>query len=161
MFVYRHHSFYLYVWKLSLAVLFKQKCDKIETKIPENCCKWLYVGVCWSFEYNETMSIVCIAAKIDGNWNVNVYDPKFSHIYWKPFYFVRFLLWFTWIYLDDRSWFEIIQVWAKLWNNLPSQMECAASLNDFKVLVKQWTGPSCRCRSCDIDQLWAALRYAC
>ena len=45
---------------------------------------------------------------------------------------------------------------AKLWNNLPSQMKCASSLKDFKVLVKQWTGPSCHSRSCvlcDIDQL--------
>ena len=53
---------------------------------------------------------------------------------------------------------------AKLWNNLPSQMKCASSLNDFKVLVKQWTGPTCRCGSCvlcDINQLWAALRCAC
>ena len=53
---------------------------------------------------------------------------------------------------------------AKLWNNLPSEMKCASSLKDFKVLVKQWTGPSCHCRSCvlcDIDQLWAALGYTC
>ena len=53
---------------------------------------------------------------------------------------------------------------AKLWNNLPSQMKCASSLNDFTVLVKQRTGPTCRWGSsvlCDINQLWSALRYAC
>ena len=52
----------------------------------------------------------------------------------------------------------------KVWNNIPSQMKCASSLNNFKVLVKQWTDPSCRCGSCvlcDIDQLWAAVRTAC
>lgn len=37
---------------------------------------------------------------------------------------------------------------AKLWNCLPSQIKSATSFCEFKTLMKQWTGPTCQCRSC-------------
>ena len=118
------------------------------------------------------MSAVCVTAEIDGYWNVQVYDPQLSRIHWKP------LKTMSDTPYDLRGGKSIIQPsvetttfglksfryeGAKLWNNLPSQMKCASSPKDFKILVKQWTGPSCYCRSCvlcDIDQLWAALGHA-
>ena len=118
--------------------------------------------------YNGTMSAVCVTAEIDGYWNVKSMTHSSPTFIKKPFYYVRYPVWFTWrqIYNSAICWDDHIRFryeW-ELWNNLPSLIKCASSVNDFKVLVKQWTGPPWHCGSCvscDIDQLWAAIRHAC
>ena len=37
---------------------------------------------------------------------------------------------------------------AKILNQLPSDLKKAISLNEFKSLIKTWTGPLCQCQSC-------------
>ena len=37
-----------------------------------------------------------------------------------------------------------------LWNQLPNEMRNATSLSHFKILIKHWTGPKCKCNMCMI-----------
>ena len=35
-----------------------------------------------------------------------------------------------------------------LWNSLPEEIKTAANLNTFKKLIKNWSGPACKCNFC-------------
>ena len=37
---------------------------------------------------------------------------------------------------------------AKLWNELPDHLRKEQSYNNFKSLINQWSGESCRCFAC-------------
>ena len=37
---------------------------------------------------------------------------------------------------------------ATIWNELPNEFRTASSLNQFKSLISNWNGDSCRCSSC-------------
>ena len=37
---------------------------------------------------------------------------------------------------------------AKLWNELPTQVKSAVSINEFKTLIKTWVGAKCKCEGC-------------
>ena len=36
----------------------------------------------------------------------------------------------------------------KIWNNLPSHLKSAESLEDFKTVIKKWNGNECSCSIC-------------
>ena len=36
----------------------------------------------------------------------------------------------------------------KIWNCLPTDLKNSVSLNTFKILIKTWSGPNCRCSNC-------------
>ena len=37
-----------------------------------------------------------------------------------------------------------------LWNQLPDVMRNATSLYEFKKVLKEWSGPTCTCKMCNI-----------
>ena len=37
---------------------------------------------------------------------------------------------------------------AKIWNNLPTDIKSAITINDFKSMLKQWDGQLCSCSLC-------------
>ena len=41
---------------------------------------------------------------------------------------------------------------AKLWNSMPIYIKEACSLQEFKLLIKQWSGPECQCAICNMIQ---------
>ena len=43
---------------------------------------------------------------------------------------------------------------AKLWNALPNNMKCASSLENFKLLIREWDGPHCSCGYCLQCKVW-------
>ncbi len=36
----------------------------------------------------------------------------------------------------------------QIWNGLPNELKSAENLKSFKVLIKQWDGPNCKCSAC-------------
>ena len=36
----------------------------------------------------------------------------------------------------------------QIWNGLPSELKSAENLKSFKVLIKKWDGPNCKCSAC-------------
>ena len=36
----------------------------------------------------------------------------------------------------------------QIWNDLPNEIKSAENLKSFKVLIKQWDGPNCKCSAC-------------
>ena len=39
---------------------------------------------------------------------------------------------------------------AKIWNTLPEHCKSAVSLQDFKIIIKTWKGPNCKCTVCNL-----------
>ena len=39
---------------------------------------------------------------------------------------------------------------AKIWNNLPTDIKSACSLNEFKGMLNKWSGPTCLCEVCNM-----------
>ena len=39
-----------------------------------------------------------------------------------------------------------------LWNSLPEETKTAPNLNTFKKLIKNWSGPACKCNFCSYYQ---------
>ena len=39
-------------------------------------------------------------------------------------------------------------VGPKIWNGLPNKMESAENLKNFKLMIKEWNGPECKCSAC-------------
>ena len=37
----------------------------------------------------------------------------------------------------------------QIWNDLPNELKSAENLKNFKVLIKQWNGPECKCSACN------------
>ena len=40
-----------------------------------------------------------------------------------------------------------------IWNYLPIDIKSAATLSQFKILIKKWNGDICKCKICSISQL--------
>ena len=40
---------------------------------------------------------------------------------------------------------------AFTWNSLPNNVRCAENYSTFKRLIKNWTGPSCKCSLCRLQ----------
>ena len=38
---------------------------------------------------------------------------------------------------------------SKIWNSLPANIQRCVSLNEFKILIKTWNGPFCKCLMCE------------
>ena len=36
----------------------------------------------------------------------------------------------------------------QIWNGLPNELKLAENLKSFKVSIKQWGGPNCKCSAC-------------
>ena len=47
---------------------------------------------------------------------------------------------------------------ARLWNSLPADIKSAVSISQFKILIRKWSGPDCKCSVC-IMILWQSERY--
>ena len=39
-------------------------------------------------------------------------------------------------------------VGPQIWNCLPNKMKSAENLKNFKLTIKQWNGPECKCSAC-------------
>ena len=39
-------------------------------------------------------------------------------------------------------------VGPQTWNGLPNKMKSAENLKNFKLMIKQWNGPECKCSAC-------------
>ena len=39
---------------------------------------------------------------------------------------------------------------AKLWNGLPTELKSACTLDDFKLILNTWSGPTCACEACNV-----------
>ena len=39
-------------------------------------------------------------------------------------------------------------VGPQIWNGLPNKMKSAENLKNFKLMIKQWNGPECKCSAC-------------
>ena len=46
---------------------------------------------------------------------------------------------------------------VKIWNILSNNCKSAASLLDFKNMIKSWNGPRCKCSVCSIFLNWSIL----
>ena len=43
---------------------------------------------------------------------------------------------------------SLMSIGPQIWNGLPNEIKLAENLNSFKVLIKQWNGPICKCSAC-------------
>ena len=39
-------------------------------------------------------------------------------------------------------------VGPQIWNGLPNKMKSAENLKNFKLMIKEWNGPECKCSAC-------------
>ena len=39
-------------------------------------------------------------------------------------------------------------VGPQIWNGLPNKMKSAKNLKNFKLMIKEWNGPECKCSAC-------------
>ena len=43
---------------------------------------------------------------------------------------------------------DLESVGPQIWNCLPNKMKSAENLKNFKLMIKQWSGPECKCSAC-------------
>ena len=43
---------------------------------------------------------------------------------------------------------SLMAIGPQIWNGLPNELKSADNLKNFKNLIKDWNGPSCKCSAC-------------